>query len=99
MQKQILITLSLQEFEGLVRDCVRSELKIYHKEPPKDVTQYISARDAAAILKISQPTLRKYSRNSLFKVYRIGRTLRFLKSEIEQSLPSMRTVKHSRSHV
>lgn len=99
MQKQILITLSIEEFEALIRNSVRTELNARPKEPPKDATQYISAKEAAAILKISQPTLRKYSRDSLFKVYKIGRTLRFLKSEIEQSLPSVRTVKHSRSPV
>jgi excisionase family DNA binding protein len=99
MQKQILITFSVEEFETLIRNSVRAELNARPKEPPKDATQYISAREAAAILKISHTTLMKYSRNSLFKVYRMGRTLRFLKSEVEQSLPSMRSVKHSRSPV
>ena len=99
MQKQILITFSVEEFEVLIRNCVRAELNARPKEPPKDAIQYISAREAAAILKISHTTLMKYSRNSLFKVYRMGRTLRFLKSEVEQSLHLVRAVKHSRPQI
>jgi excisionase family DNA binding protein len=96
MQKHILIALPLQEFETLIRDCIKSELQVEKRAEPKDVAEYLTVQETAALLRISQPTLRKYSKNLLLKRYRIGSALRYCKQEVEQSLKAINTVKHSR---
>lgn len=99
MVKQILLTIPIQEFENIIRDCVRSELKSNIREQPKTETDFIRAREAAAILKISRPTLTKYTRNSFIKVYRIGHTVRYKKDEIEKAVAHVGSIKHSRREV
>jgi predicted DNA-binding transcriptional regulator AlpA len=96
MQKHILIALPLQEFETLIRDCIKSELQVEKKMELKPVVEYLTTRETAALLRISQPTLRKYRKNLLLKTYRIGSALRYCKHEVEQSLQTIRTVKHNR---
>lgn len=98
MQKHILLAIPLAEFESLIRSCVRAELEAHPKEETNTTVEYLSAKQAAAMLRISLPTLRKYTHDSLFKAYRIGRAVRYRRNEVEQSLPSMRTVKYSRRH-
>lgn len=96
MVKQILLSISLEEFQKIVSDCVRSELKKNKGEPPKTETDFIGARQAASILKISLPTLRKYTHQSRILSYRIGRTVRYKKDEVEKSVQPIRFIKHSR---
>jgi excisionase family DNA binding protein len=99
MVKQVILTIPIQEFETIIRDCVRSELKNNKGEPPKAETDFICAKEAAAMLKISKPTLAKFTRNSLLKVYRIGRTIRYKKNEIKKAVEPIRVIKHSRLQV
>jgi excisionase family DNA binding protein len=99
MQKQILITFSVEEFETLIRNCVKAELNARPKEEPKGAIQYMSAKEAAAMLRISRPTLTKYTRSSIFKAYRIGTAVRYRRDEVEQAVPVVRTVKYSRPQV
>lgn len=96
MQKHILIAVPIQEFEALIRDCVRSELQAGKREEPKAPEEYLTARETQALLRISAPTLRKYSKSLLLKTYKIGRNLRYCKHEVLQSLQTIRAVKHSR---
>ena len=99
MVKQVILTIPIQEFETIIRDCIRSELKNNVGEPPKAETDFIRAKEAAALLKISRPTLIKLTRNSLVKAYRVGNTLRYKKEEIEKAVEPVRVLKHARLQV
>ena len=96
MLKQITITLTVPEFELLIRECVRAELNARNKEPPKQETEFIPAKIASGILKVSLPTLRKLVREGHLKSYRVGHTIRFKREEVEQCLRSIPSIKYSR---
>ena len=96
ISKQVLISIPIQEFVELIRDCVRAELGASNKESPKAAPDYIGAKEAARILSISLVTLRKYTRLSLIKGYKTGNIARYRRDEVEQALKSMHTIKHSR---
>ena len=98
MEKQILLTLPIKEFKTLICECIRSEMAIQAKEAPR-FTEYIGSKEAASILRISRPTLRKYTDNSLLKSYRVGNTLRYRRNEIDASLRSMNSIKYSRNEI
>jgi predicted transposase YbfD/YdcC len=53
MHKQILLSISLLEFEALIRSVFQGELEKHLRTPVKASTDYISAKEAAGILKIS----------------------------------------------
>ena len=96
MQKHILIALPIQEFETLIRECIRSELQAGKNEEPKAPEEYLTSRETQALLRISAPTLRKYSKSLQLKRYKIGSALRYCKQEVLQSLQSIHTTKHNR---
>lgn len=97
MQKQILLTISLEELAQLIRENVRIELNVRNKEPPKPAPEFIGTKDAASILKISLPTLRKYTRLGLIKGYKTGNITRYRRDEMEKAMRSIQTFKHSRN--
>jgi hypothetical protein len=100
--KQILITIPVQEFIELVRECVRSELEAHKEPPPKPPTQYLTAKETARLLGVSAPTLRKLSKSSakspvpFLTAHRIGVNVRYRLDEIHKAMLSINTVKHSR---
>ena len=96
MQKHILIALPIQEFEALIRDCVRSELQAGKKEEPKAPEEYLTSREMEALLRISPPTLRRLRKNLPLKTYRIGSVIWYCKQEVLQSLETIRAAKHRR---
>jgi hypothetical protein len=99
MQKHILIALPIQEFETLIRDCIRSELQAGKKAEPKAPEEYLTSRETQALLRISAPTLRKLRKSLPLKTYRIGSVIRYCKQEVLQSLSSIHTIKHRREQV
>ena len=50
------------------------------RRQPEEV--FITNKEAAELLKVSLPTLRKYVQIGMIPHYRIGRQLRFKKSEV-----------------
>jgi excisionase family DNA binding protein len=99
MHKQILLSISLLEFEALIRSVFQGELEKHLRTPVKASTDYISAKEAAGILKISVPTLRKYRREEVVKGYRLGHNIRFKRNEVEKAFLSMSTIKYSRTSI
>jgi excisionase family DNA binding protein len=96
IEQQIMITLPLQDFRTLIRECVRSELEAHKPPPLRDEPEYITAREAASILRVSLPTLRRYTKISIIACSRLGVSLRYRKEDVHRALQTIRTIKHSR---
>jgi excisionase family DNA binding protein len=97
MNDIFLSSIALKDFETLIRDCVKSELKNYSPEQPPE-TEYITRKQAAAFLGISLPTLNDWSKQGIIPSYRIGSRVRYKKAEVEASLSKVQSVKYRRVH-
>jgi excisionase family DNA binding protein len=48
--------------------------------------EWMTPREVAEYLKISLPTVYRWTREGIFKKYKAGRTSRFLKSEVDAAM-------------
>lgn len=55
-------------------------------QTPSPETEYITRKQAKAILKVSDPTMIKWDKEGKTKAYRIGSQVRYKKHELEQFL-------------
>lgn len=98
MQKHILISIPLHEFQDLIREVVRAEIQAQNKEPPKVTEEkYYSRREVAKLLSISLGSLNKYVKNGSIPAKRLNGRVLILKSSLESSLKNIKAIKHSRN--
>lgn len=85
MQGIVLDSISRDEFQELIRECVREELQSHSQESPKssnNEAELIDSKEAAALLRISLPTLHKWKKQGQIPFHRIGTRIRFNKAEV-----------------
>ncbi len=88
-----MITLTLDDFQNVIRDVVRTEFQNHrNKEPPKTQSEFITRQQAAKILQISLPTLLEYTKRGLIPMYRISTKVRYIKQEVEESVKRIKTI-------
>jgi excisionase family DNA binding protein len=85
MNEILLSSISLKEFETLIRSCVKAELQNAPNPAPEDPV-FLTRKQTADILGISLPTLHDYTKRGLIPSYGIGTRIRYKKAEVEQSL-------------
>ena len=90
MQEQVitqLIGVNPIEFkESIVKD-VRSEIIELTKDlHPKPSEKYITRKEAAKLFKVSLPTISEWSKNGILRPYRLGKFIRFKRTELDQAL-------------
>ena len=61
------------------------------KSNPSQLDEWITRKEAIAILGISMPTLNNWSKSGVIPGYRIGSLVRYKRSEIDEALTLMRT--------
>lgn len=82
MKKVFLQELSVDEFADNIADLVLMKLGAsYKKTANPDL--YLTSKETAKMLHMSLTTLSKYCKSGLIPSYRIGRNIRFKKSEID----------------
>ncbi len=95
MPQDIIIAVPLEQLKKELSDTVRSEMERYLKElnPPKEEVEYLSRKQAAAMLQVSLPTLAKWTKEGILAGCRISSRIRYKKSEIEKSLIHIQSLK------
>ncbi len=95
MAQDIIVAIPLEQLKKELSDTVRSEFEKYIKgiNPQKAEVEYLSRKQAAALLQISLPTLSKWTLEGLLTGYRISSRIRYKRSEVEESLNSIKTLK------
>jgi len=83
MNKVFLIEVSLDELVEKTALRVVEKLKCVLPEEDKS-EEYLTCKQVADLLKISLPTLNKHSKQGLIPSSRVGRCIRYKKSDIEQ---------------
>lgn len=95
--QHILLSFSKQEFEQIIRNCIKAELQngiTQSPAPPK--AGFISRKEVVRILGISIVTLGDYCKRGMIPSYRIGCRVLFKEHEVIASVAHVKTIKHKR---
>jgi excisionase family DNA binding protein len=85
-----LLNLSPEELKKEILSDLRTELRsLEGKLKQKEPEEYLTRAEVAEILKISLPTVSEWSRSGILKPYRLGKLVRFKRSEVEDALSQM----------
>ena len=84
------------DFFDTIRNEVKDEIKSLKSH--NDLNDYepielLTAKQAAKFLKISLPTLNKYSKNGKIPSYRLGKSIRYKSNDLVECLPQIKTRK------
>ncbi len=92
--------LTKDDLESLIRETVEAVLT-KHLSPTKPEnrfsTNYLSRKETATILRISLPTLSKWTYEGKIKAYRIGTRIRYKPDEVHNALEKVSTLKYKRT--
>jgi hypothetical protein len=95
MENSILIrNITVEELQELIRSAIREELQIHM--PKKGESRYLSRNEVAAFLKISLPTLHRYTQIGVVKGFRIGTRILYKLEDIESNLKEIVTSRYAR---
>lgn len=95
MENSILIrNITIEEFQELIRSTVREELQ--SSSPKKGDLRYITRNEAADLLKISLPTLIRYTQLGIIKGFRIGTRVLYKLDDIEEDVKSIAIRRYQR---
>lgn len=79
--------ISPEEFKESILSDVRAELKaIALNFQPVTPPEYLTRQEVAEILKVSLVTLSDWNKKKILNPYRLGNSIRYKRTEIEQAL-------------
>jgi excisionase family DNA binding protein len=81
----------LTDIKEIVTQVLQSKLQI---DPPKE---YLTKKETAALLRISQPTLQRLTISGKIKANRIGRRVLYCSDSVQEAMKRIETLKYSRS--
>jgi excisionase family DNA binding protein len=95
MENIILHSTPLKDFQLIIGQIVRDELRQFKPEPAKPANgEYITRHQVCEKLKISLATLHTYTKDGTLKGYRIGGRVLYRLAEVEQSIQAIQTTKY-----
>ena len=89
-----LIQLTGGDLSHLIENAVKNAMA--EQLEPKQADELITRQQAADLIGVTLPTLHTYTRRGIIPTYRIGRNVRFKKSEIIESLSKVESLKYRR---
>lgn len=92
----VLSPIPLPDLLGEITKVVRSELDARTPATAPPVEELLTRDQAAALLSITLPTLRDWTRRGYVTGYRLGTRVRYKRNEVLGSLQQMRTAKRDR---
>jgi len=100
MENIILHSTPLKDFQAIIGQIVRDELKQFKPDPVKPANgEYITRQQVCEKLKISLATLHTYTKDGTLKGYRIGGRVLYRLGEVEQSIQAIQTIKYKHGRV
>jgi len=90
MKKILLSEMSIEELADILSQTIFEKILPLVKD--RDINDYLTREETAEILKVSLPTLRRYSVNGRIKSYRIGSRILYRRSDLPQSLKKVETL-------
>jgi|ERR1035437_7486662 excisionase family DNA binding protein len=97
MEDSILIRyLTIEDLQKLIRSTIREEIQLAIDKKP-DENKYLTRKEAAALLKISLPTLNQYTKIGIINGFRIGTRVLYNLKDLESSMNEIITSRYARS--
>lgn len=90
MNDSMVVTLTVGQLSNLISDIVRKEIKETIPPPP---VKFLNAKEVAATLRCSQPTLRTHIRKGLLTKHKFGNKVLYKQHEAEQLAIQLRNFK------
>lgn len=81
-----LFTLTVDEAKCLIKEWIKECIEETKTEPPKTLPEYYTREETCKILKISLPTLDRYTELRLIKTHRIGNRKLYSTDAIQEAL-------------
>ena len=100
MENIILHSTTLKDFQTIIGEIVREELRQFKPEQPQPApSEYITRREVCALLKISLATLHYYSKDGILKSYRIGGRVLYKLVEVQNAVTEIQANKYKHGMV
>lgn len=94
MATQILTTLTETELQELIKNAISSGIAaVSDRLKTEPEPEYLTRHETARKLKVTLPTLHKYTLTGVVKGYRISGRVLYKSNEVESSLHAMKTLK------
>ena len=95
MENSILIrNITVEELQELIRSTFKEELQVLM--PKRGESRNLTRNEVAALLKISLPTLQRYTQIGVIKGFRIGTRILYKFEDIEQDMKSIEIRRYRR---
>ena len=87
----VIISYTEEDFRTVIRDCVKAELSASRPIPiNSEDADLITEKEAKEFLRVSKVTLKKWRDEKRIPFYRIGSRIRYKKSEIINSISTVK---------
>jgi len=95
MEQVIFTQVPIADLQGYIAQTIQRELSAISKaEPATDPDELVTRKQAAKYLGLSLPTLHEYTVRGVVTAYRLGSRVRYRKSDLQDCLLKVQTVKH-----
>lgn len=87
-------------FEAIIERLSNIEtllLDIKHKPIEEEKTENLTVKESAELLKVSEQSIHNYIKRGFLPAQKVGRILLIKRSDIEQSLKEVKSLKYKRS--
>lgn len=79
--------ISPEEFKETIMGEINKSLRALSTNlKPNEPEEYLTRKELSQILKVTLPTIHDWSKKGILKPYRIGKLIRFKKSDLENTL-------------
>ena len=88
MEKSILITMSVDELESLIKNCLKEQLEAFIDDlkKPQEEDILMTTEETVAMLGVSKTTLHHWRKNGVLPYHRLNTRIYFRKSEIMEAM-------------
>jgi len=96
MEQVIFTQVPIADLQGYIAQTIQRELSVIGKaeQPASDPDELVTRKQAAKYLGLSLPTLHEYTVRGVVTAYRLGSRVRYRKSDLQDCLLKVQTVKH-----
>ncbi len=95
-KKFILSQISIEDLSMTLSESLRKILLDYLKKEPEKNTELVTRSEVSKILGISLTTLNDYTKRGMIPAYRLGKNVRYKKTEVLASLELIKSTKYKR---
>ncbi len=97
MENQIILhSTSISDFKQIICEVVREEIKNMSPASHPKQTEFLTRKEVCKLLQISEVTLNEWTKSGIVKGYRLNSRVRYKRSEIENSLQQIKSIKYRR---